>query len=262
MKTKIYLSLIVGMLLLNSSLFSQQMSIYSSTGFTTPHNLIDGTTAQTTFTGTIVNCEIVVKLTEDNYIKTLRLIVGSGANYTCKVYTSFDNVIYKLAGSAISGTNDFIINANACYIKITATHASGYLILNELYAITQQKSVDYTYDLSGNRIARRVNFSAENGVLYLKSDDEFEEFLVEGEVQVLVYPNPTKGLLILELQNLDVNEYVPVMINIFNNEGKTMISESFKSNRIEMDLSDFSVGLYFIDINFGNKRQLLKVIKE
>jgi hypothetical protein len=75
--------------------------------------------------------------------------------------------------------------------------------------------------------------------------------------QVKLYPNPTEDRIYLDLGEFQ-NELIS--INIFNGTGQNIKSISTMNNEIE--LSGLPNGLYFFELNIGDKKLIKKVIKE
>lgn len=74
---------------------------------------------------------------------------------------------------------------------------------------------------------------------------------------IIVYPNPTSDIIYLELgefQNEVTNIY------FYNALGQNIKNETTIGD--EIDISSFPNGLYFIELQFGNKQIVKKVIKE
>lgn len=78
---------------------------------------------------------------------------------------------------------------------------------------------------------------------------------------VKVFPNPTTGMLTIQLKNPDQ----PVeTIRLLNASGQMMGigKPKFNSENIPIDLSGLSSGVYLIELTFSNKRELIKVLKK
>lgn len=259
MKIKLYLSLCVGMLLLSNALFSQQMSIYRNLGFTSPDNLINGTSS-TTYTSSSGSFEIVVKLTQDNYIISLSLLVNSGSSFTCNVYTSIDDVNYNLAGAAMVGTNNYTVNAYAKYIKITANVPSGYIILNELLAQTQyMASTEFAYNQAGNRISRTLIIQQSKSAYDDKMVSPDEEFYWN-ELGIQIFPNPTTGELRVVFENYPENENVAYELYDFN--GKMLLNENMYNNATLISLDSYPDGNYILRFIVNERAKTYQIIKK
>jgi hypothetical protein len=83
------------------------------------------------------------------------------------------------------------------------------------------------------------------------------------EDQFSVYPNPGKELFMLTYQ---MEEVMPLTINFLNATGQLIYSQQRLSNsrsgKLELSYPQLSVGIYFLQIKYGNTHQLLKIIVE
>tara|TARA_B110000971_G_C19567639_1_gene301613 strand:- start:197 stop:505 length:309 start_codon:yes stop_codon:yes gene_type:complete len=57
-----------------------------------------------------------------------------------------------------------------------------------------------------------------------------------------IYPNPTKNTI-----NIVSNENIN-LINVLDNKGSLIFSQSFNENNISINVSDFSKGIYLVNI--------------
>lgn len=81
---------------------------------------------------------------------------------------------------------------------------------------------------------------------------------VNNESTILVYPNPTKDILKLDIVNLNtLNSY---NVKLFSIEGKVLKSLSLIGNKNSIDLSDFTQGIYYIDVNIDNFTHRSKIV--
>ena len=79
---------------------------------------------------------------------------------------------------------------------------------------------------------------------------------------VRVYPNPTKGIIVLEFENHSNN---PVLVTVYNSLGQIVISKSYSAkgeSTRELNLADFGAGIYNVKINvdtrFTSRRIVVK----
>jgi len=96
--------------------------------------------------------------------------------------------------------------------------------------------------------------------LYLKDEILEEEISMKEELRINVYPNPTTGILVVELQG--VEEINNANIEVFDFTGRLLISE-FMNNavRTTLDLNDLKSGIYFVKVHYGDTIEVTKVIK-
>jgi hypothetical protein len=73
-----------------------------------------------------------------------------------------------------------------------------------------------------------------------------------------VYPNPTKGAFSIDLGT----SYEDVTVSIRNLLGQDVLKKSFGgSNVLQLNIPG-KAGMYFIEVNSGNKKAIVKVVKE
>jgi endoglucanase len=73
-----------------------------------------------------------------------------------------------------------------------------------------------------------------------------------------LYPNPASGILNVELEVLNGD----AKIQIINSLGEILLSESVNSQHPKFNIQHFPSGIYFVELNNSNGRQVAKFIKE
>jgi hypothetical protein len=168
-----YICFVVAGCFFSTLLQAQTLEIAGSNGFNNPYNLIDGTSATTTTSGSTGSKEITLALVGTNYINNLTLQVSGGSNFSCEVYTSKENGETTSPVSAYVGSNTIEVDAYADYIHIDVSLSGGSLALEELLAGTEYRSIAYVYDVAGNRISRSLSIRAQKNSLQ-------DEYLIPG----------------------------------------------------------------------------------
>jgi len=74
--------------------------------------------------------------------------------------------------------------------------------------------------------------------------------------EIIVYPNPTTG--ILRISDTKNQEY---KVTVFNVIGKIVINSATISNQKSIDISNLERGVYFMNINLGDKNAVKKIVK-
>lgn len=125
-----------------------------------------------------------------------------------------------------------------------------------------QTQYEFTYDDSGNRIRREIIvLQAKSASLLsenlLNEEDEITSLFGEGEV--VIYPNPTKGILRIDLPSLTANG---VTLRLFDNQGRMLQSKQAVEMGNELELSHYSSGLYILVIQSGDQKKEWKIVKE
>ena len=67
------------------------------------------------------------------------------------------------------------------------------------------------------------------------------------KVEIIVTPNPSNGIVTLNLINWDENE---IQYNVFDALGKTVLSSSISDDQTKLDLSFLSSGIYIISLGY------------
>jgi hypothetical protein len=68
---------------------------------------------------------------------------------------------------------------------------------------------------------------------------------------VLIYPNPASEVLIIETSNVAVNQ-----VKLINILGETLVSEKVNNSIVRMNVKEFAMGVYFVQLT-DNKGQIL-----
>jgi hypothetical protein len=126
-----------------------------------------------------------------------------------------------------------------------------------------QYDFGFTYDSSGNRHMRSV-IPLKNAVI--PPDSLHANRIVKaiedqiGLQKALIYPNPTKGLLRIQLPCLAEQE---ATISVFDLNGKLMIQKTAVESNNEVNLSSYPSGFYIMTILVGKEnRKEWKIIKD
>ena len=75
----------------------------------------------------------------------------------------------------------------------------------------------------------------------------------------LMYPNPTNGKLMIELNNPTI---LPSELGIYEAFTGKLLQVKQVSEEAELDLTNYASGLYLIRVSVGNKTYSQKVIKQ
>ncbi len=114
--------------------------------------------------------------------------------------------------------------------------------------------MDFAADINGDGLVDAISVSAfddkvawySNGVLGI-GNYELDD--------ISLYPNPVKNLLVVEnTNNLEITH-----ISLYDSLGRLILEETQAIS--EIDMSNFSAGIFFITIETENNRLTKKVIK-
>jgi hypothetical protein len=112
----------------------------------------------------------------------------------------------------------------------------------------------FDYDASGDRKTRTYS-----SVIYLKSADTSETRSLVGLYNVIIYPNPSKGLLTVSIPNLEKDAAAKLYITDFS--GNKLFTSPINSADNVIDLSKHPNGTYFLTIVIGEHTETFKIMK-
>ncbi|MBT3206884.1 MAG: T9SS type A sorting domain-containing protein [Bacteroidetes bacterium] len=136
-------------------------------------------------------------------------------------------------------------------------------------------SQDFTfvYDDVGNRTDRFITLSPPSKATMQDTSFVDEEILEEeetteeqklhdklGSFNLVVYPNPTKGEVVVQIsgeENLGTVTY-----KVFDRLGREILSGAKSSNVLQINLSGQKAGAYFLCVEIYGKEKSWKIVKE
>ncbi len=140
---------------------------------------------------------------------------------------------------------------------------TGVFVCCNIAAYTQQ--IFYTYDAAGNRISRIIVLpdvrSARANAEVAGEEPEMPPYTDElGELQIKIYPNPTKGHLRVDIANLA--ERQTAAVQVYDLRGQMLMQVQNISQSTTLNLSEQPKGTYLLKITAGGKTATWKIIKE
>jgi len=134
------------------------------------------------------------------------------------------------------------------------------IVLTVLHAATvtaQQEKVVFQYDDSGNRVSRHIEIEKST-----EADSVFYDDLLPhltSEFEAIIYPNPTRGLITIEVSVTADN---PVTYVIADQNGKRIETGRFFQSSHTLNLSDQHPGIYYLRLNDRQSKVTYKIIKQ
>ena len=119
----------------------------------------------------------------------------------------------------------------------------------------------FTYDASGNRTQRAIG-SLKSAVIQASTSENTNKDFIEAELanlDIKIYPNPTKGILEVEIPN--IGETKPMLI-IFNSQGKQILIHPISNQTSTVNLSDQPPGTYILKLILDQESLNWKIIKD
>ena len=136
------------------------------------------------------------------------------------------------------------------------------LIINiPSFGISSDTTFVFTYDASGNRTERVIDLT-KSAEITASSSSLSEEKLFEAELanlDIRIYPNPTKGVLKVEIP--DIGDIQPTLV-IYNLQGKQLVHKTVSNQISTINLSDQPAGMYIMKIVYGQESLDWKIIKD
>ncbi|MEI7502471.1 MAG: T9SS type A sorting domain-containing protein [Paludibacter sp.] len=121
------------------------------------------------------------------------------------------------------------------------------------------QTVSFTYDNDGNMNQRKVLTVGPVGVKASPKDTASVSEVI-GLQKVILYPNPTKGQFQVAVTLLDGKQ--KNYYNLYALSGVKLIGKTISSALTDIDISNYPVGTYLLDIFLGDKVSRWKVIKQ
>jgi hypothetical protein len=123
-----------------------------------------------------------------------------------------------------------------------------------------QTQYQYGYDSSGNRISRQVITlrSASDAASDNKEEAIYESTL--GASELKIYPNPTKGTLIVAFSSAEQQDQI--YLRIYNMKGVLISYQLSSESKTIIDLSAQPSGTYIMKISSGESVSEWKIIKQ
>jgi len=140
-----------------------------------------------------------------------------------------------------------------------------YLLISflSLFSIAgmSQNMVSYAYDNAGNRISRKI-VALNSNPSHIKNDSVAPAPVVDllGERKITVYPNPTQGMLGVEITGGDDKDQL--QISLYNADGKQLQNRQVESGTNPVNMNAYPSGWYILRVQAGEKRMEFKIIKQ
>jgi len=134
------------------------------------------------------------------------------------------------------------------------------LLINLCPSLQAQNKVTYRYDAAGNRISRTIVISPRSEAV--KEAEEKPEVYSEmlSDITLKIYPNPTTGLLKVELSNLPENQMATIWLYAMS--GQLIRRVNNVSHTTNLDISGQPAGVYVMKITAGEFQTEWKIIKK
>ena len=123
-----------------------------------------------------------------------------------------------------------------------------------------QDTIAYRYDAAGNRISRTLVLSTISAPAPPEEKPPVVYTEVFADIQLKIYPNPTDGLVKVEIGNLPEGETAE--IRLYAMSGKLIMTIRDVSKAVDINIGDQPAGIYVMNIVAGKFRTEWKIIKK
>lgn len=121
------------------------------------------------------------------------------------------------------------------------------------------QGITFEYDAAGNRISRRV--ITLRSVQASEPEEEPEVYSEKlSTSQISIYPNPTEGLLKIDLYGLESDQ--TAQLNLYDLSGKLVTSQQAATSFSEIYFMDQPKGMYILKIVIDEEESEWKIIKK
>jgi YD repeat-containing protein len=120
------------------------------------------------------------------------------------------------------------------------------------------QNVTYRYDNAGNRIARVINMSSSAPLRSAEEITAVEDVIAQQEIKI--YPNPTQGMLTVEIVNFTENLQADFILTDLS--GKIIDRRRATTGSLTFNLSPHPSGIYLLRITMDGETTTWKIIKE
>ena len=123
-----------------------------------------------------------------------------------------------------------------------------------------QDTIAYRYDAAGNRISRTIVLSPISAQAPSEEKPPVVYSEVFADIQLKIYPNPTDGLVKVEIYNLPEGETAQIWVYAMS--GQLLTSFKDVSKAVDINISGQPAGVYVMRIVSGKFRTEWKIIKK
>ena len=228
--------------------YESDKGVFTLTGmsnFNTPN--WDFLAMQIDTNGIVVNNESYAFSPDNDYGLSFSQMNDKGYLFTLSEYnnsiSNYDTKIFKTDSLFNSGC---LPNTT---LSFTTTDVTALMHVNTLTMVASPLYID---------VIDTVTFGSGRGCAILPECNGFVEVdeSKANENEFFIYPNPANNFIDIE------TEFKNYSISVFDNMGKLILKEETNQNETRIDISSFSNGIYFIQLQSNGKLLSKKFIKE
>lgn len=130
--------------------------------------------------------------------------------------------------------------------------------------------ITYTYDAAGNRIQTKLviqpcnNPPPPNGLAKRKEDkkEPAKDTMSFATMKVSVFPSPAQDMVNVVLEQTGNTEPLGEgTVLLYDSNGRILYSGITTSNQLQIDVQNFVVGIYYLNVKRGSKQASYSIFK-
>ena len=139
--------------------------------------------------------------------------------------------------------------------------------------VLKSQTVDFTYDLNGNRTGRSLTVMRASAKDFAFFDDESDakgeatadlptdEDILPDDLSgaIRIYPNPFSSTIVVDTEGYP-NSFV-VGVEVFSIDGRLMYRDDNHARGGSVDLSRLQEGIYVLRVTIGPERSVFRIVK-
>ena len=132
----------------------------------------------------------------------------------------------------------------------------------------QTGAQSFAYDAAGNRVSRTILIRGQGGggeskgATTEKNVKEIIDNAFDQEIPMRIYPNPTKGIVRIDLGSTMSEDISGVRIVAYDLGGRKLIDKKAEGVSSSIDFSGYPDGTYILHVIFGEVISPWKIIKQ
>jgi len=134
---------------------------------------------------------------------------------------------------------------------------SCFFLLSFLHA----QRIVYRYDAAGNRTARIIEYNSQPQLAAMQPQEpqHYEDHMFPDK-SVVIYPNPTRGQVTVEIQNYDAETVGNISISTVN--GRLLQRADISGSHTPLDIGSQPDGMYLFSITIDGQTSTWKILKK
>jgi hypothetical protein len=125
------------------------------------------------------------------------------------------------------------------------------------------QEIEYTYDAAGNRIKKEFIISGSTnspGSTSFRNKESLTDKI--DSISVKIFPNPTQGIVNLQIDNTSIEDYSSTTIKVIDISGSILYENRKVGQNVKIDFENFSNGIYILQLQNNENISNWRIIKQ